>query len=95
MKEYYHLRPNNLLKDEMIMHFKGKGLKTYCIGGGVKLDDGIYRYKKTFAKCGEKDFFVGKKVHNNGVYNELCRRWEEEFPKKAEENKGYFLRYKL
>ena len=67
----YELRPNDLLKHEIIKWGVGSGLRWFIIGGGYHEDDGIYRYKKSFAPEGEFPFFVGQRVLDSGVFGDL------------------------
>jgi hypothetical protein len=70
-KEYFNMRPNDLLKYEVIKWGKEKGLKRFILGGGYGEDDGIFRYKKSFAPNGIVDFYVGKKIINKDEYMKL------------------------
>lgn len=70
-KDFFHLNANNFLKFEIIKWAKEKGLKRYILGGGYGKDDGIYKYKKSFAPNGICDFYVGKKIFNENKYKEL------------------------
>lgn len=76
---YFHLRPNDFLKYEIIKWAKDKGFKTFVLGGGYGDDDGIFKYKKSFAPNGVVDFFIGKKIYNKEIYDKLVedRRIEE------------------
>lgn len=94
LSEYYPLRPNNLLKHELIRKLKNLGLSNYCLGGGSKPGDGIYRYKKTFSKKEIIDFYIGKRVYNERVYDSICNNWKERFPKKEKQYRTYLLKYK-
>jgi hypothetical protein len=94
-QEFYPLRPNDLLKHEIINNLKQQGLKYYCIGGGKTKDDGIFRFKKTFAKKGEVDFLVGEKIHNPDIYNLLIKNWGDSHPDTKDNFKDFFLRYRL
>ncbi len=94
LEQYQQLRPNNLLKHELMGRLKGLGLKRYCLGGGKTAGDGIYRYKKTFAKNGEVDFYIGRNIHDPKAYDGLCRQWTEKFPDKTEQFKDFFLKYR-
>ena len=69
---YYHLRPNDLLKFEVIKWGQNNGLKYYILGGGYGDDDGIFRYKKSFAPNGIYTFYIGKKICNFKKYEILC-----------------------
>lgn len=62
--EYFALRPNDLLKHEAIMHLSQAGLESYVLGGGVAPDDGIFRYKRSFAPDGVVPFSVLQLVHD-------------------------------
>ena len=95
LEQYNLSRPNNLLKHEIIRELKKLSFQFYCIGGGRQPNDGIYRYKKTFAKNGEVDFCIGKRIHNPEVYDSLCRAWVQQFPEKEKTYKNYFLKYKF
>lgn len=94
-ERYYHMRPNNLLKHKIIKELKKLGFARYCIGGGAAMDDGVFRYKRTFSKDGVVEFFVGKMVHNKEAYNYLCAEWEKHFPEKVAAYRNYFLKYKI
>ncbi|GAW93296.1 lipid II:glycine glycyltransferase FemX [Calderihabitans maritimus] len=72
LEEYFPLRPNNLLKHRLIEWARQKGLKSYILGGGYQKDDGILRFKKSFARDGVIDFYVGKKLHDPEVAEWLC-----------------------
>lgn len=69
--DYFNLRPNDFLKFEIIKWAKTKGLKRFILGGGYGEDDGIFRYKKSFAPSGSQKFYIGKRVFNLEKYNKL------------------------
>lgn len=70
---YYNLRPNDLLKFGIIKWAKNNGLKHYILGGGYGDDDGIFRYKKSFAPNGIYNFYIGKKVYDFNKYDILTK----------------------
>lgn len=94
LESHYSTGANNLLKHELILKLKELNFQTYCLGGGQKIDDGIFRYKATFSKRGIVDFYIGKRIHNAGMYAHICQAWEAKFPEKKEKYKNYFLKYK-
>lgn len=65
-------RPNDLLKFEAINWCRESGRKKYILGGGYHGEDGIYRYKKSFAPYGAIPFYIGKKIWNDEIYQQLC-----------------------
>lgn len=92
-EEYFNLRPNDFLKYEIIKWAYRKGIKNFILGGGYGgEDDGIYRYKKSFAPNGIYDFYIGKKIFQPGKYKELVelRKKEKDF----EVNSNFFPEYR-
>jgi hypothetical protein len=90
-QDYFYLRPNDLLKYEIIKWAKGKGLKRFVLGGGYGSDDGIFRYKKSFAPSGLYDFYIGKKIFDEEKYEELLKmRGNEVIPT----SDAFFPRYR-
>ena len=71
-KEYYHMRPNDLLKYETIKWGHDRGLLYFILGGGHGADDGIFQYKSALAPDGIVDFYVGTDVFSDEKYKELC-----------------------
>ena len=92
---YYSSSPNPLLKHEIIKHFKNRGLKFFCLGGGYSRKDGIFKYKKSFAKSGVIDFYIGKRTYDSETYMRVIEKWENAFPNLVERNKNILLRYRL
>jgi hypothetical protein len=70
-KDYFNLRPNDFLKNEIINWSKENGLKGFVLGGGYGGDDGIFNYKRSFAPNGIYDFYIGRRIFNKDKYNEL------------------------
>lgn len=67
----FDLRPNDLLKYE-IMNWAGtNGKKRFVLGGGYVADDGIYKYKKAFAPTGVASFRVGRRIIDPAAYEAL------------------------
>jgi hypothetical protein len=70
----YDLRPNDLLKYELILRLKEHGKQRFVLGGGYEPDDGIFRYKRSFAPHGLVPFFVGRRVLEPQLYHDLTSR---------------------
>lgn len=70
--EYFDLRPNEIMKYEIMKWGHVHGLKYFVLGGGHGADDGIFNYKKGLAPNGIYNFFVGNKIFNEDIYNQLC-----------------------
>ena len=92
--DYYQFNPNSLLKDFLIEKLKGMGFDFYSMGGWQTPYDGIYKYKKSFSKNKEYDFYIGKNIHNIQVYKKVCQAWENKYPEKKENYKNRLLKYR-
>lgn len=84
-QDYFHFRPNDFLKYQIIKWAKEKGLKKFILGGGYGNDDGIFRYKKSLAPNGIYNFYIGKKIFDKEKYERLVkiRSKEDGFDKNA------------
>ncbi|MBC8184201.1 GNAT family N-acetyltransferase [candidate division KSB1 bacterium] len=92
--DYYQFNPNSLLKDFLIEKLKEMGFFYYSMGGWQTPYDGIYKYKRSFSKDKEYDFYIGKKIHNTPVYEKICQAWEIKNPDKVQDNKNILLKYR-
>ena len=88
--EYFNLRPNNLLKHVIIEWAIANGFNCFVLGGGQKLNDGIYQYKRGFFKNDIVTFYTGRKIINDAVYAEHCVN-DENLNSISE---GFFPRYR-
>ena len=70
-KDYFSLRPNDFLKYHIIKWGIENGYKQFVLGGGYGSDDGIFRYKKSFAPEGIYQFFTGEAIFDYNHYQEL------------------------
>jgi len=91
LEQYFPLRPNNLLKHEAALWAQSRGINYFLLGGGCSDNDGIFRYKRSFAPDGVRDFYVGKQVHNNVMAEKLVSLTTANLQK---ETKGYFPAYR-
>jgi hypothetical protein len=74
----FDVRPNDLLKHELMLWVKRQGKKRFVIGGGNAPDDGIFRYKRAFAPDGLAPYFVGRRVLDRVAYDRLTANHLEE-----------------
>lgn len=70
----FPLRPNDLLKHEIIRWARETGRTHFVLGGGFRPDDGIFRYKRAFAPRGEVMFRVGEWTHDVDRYGDLVAK---------------------
>lgn len=91
LKDYLKYCPNNLLLWEAIKYAKDKGFSKFHFGGGLKdsENDTLYKFKKSF--CNEtSDFYIGKRIHNEKIYDYLINQWKN----KTKKQPVLFLQYK-
>lgn len=91
LKEYLKFAPNNILMWEAINIACSSGCKCFHFGGGIRDDihDCLFRFKSGFSKS-SADFHIGKRVHNQEIYNYLIKEWERKNDKEAK----LFLQYR-
>ena len=71
--EWFQVRPNDLLKIEIMNWARSAGKKEFVLGGGYSCGDGIYRYKLSFAPGGNVPFAIGSRILDINAYEELIR----------------------
>jgi lipid II:glycine glycyltransferase (peptidoglycan interpeptide bridge formation enzyme) len=78
-REYSKFAANNFLLEKAIKLAKEKGAEQFHFGGGntVNEDDQLFKFKANFSKS-RADFYIGKKIHNKKIYDEVCAAWEIE-----------------
>lgn len=69
----FHLRPNDLLKFEIIKWAKRSGYAQFVLGGGAAESDGIFRYKRSFAPSGMRSFKTVAKVFDEEALQRLVK----------------------
>jgi hypothetical protein len=67
--KYFDLRPNDFLKYEIILWGIENNKSAFVLGGGYSGEDGIFKYKNSFAPQGIVDFKIGTKIFNKDIYN--------------------------
>lgn len=87
-EEYFAHRPNDFLKYHIIRWGFEHGYRQFVLGGGYGADDGIFRYKKSFAPEGIVRFYTGQAVFDSTAYDALCAL-RTDLP-----DSGFFPRYR-
>ncbi len=93
--EYGKYALNNILLHYAIKLAKNKGCELFHFGGGrsAAQDDSLLKFKSSFSKD-KRDFYIGKKVHNPEIYNEVVKQWREKYPSSYDKNKNLLLGYR-
>lgn len=94
-REFSRYAANNLILWYAIQKAKDRGCKLFHFGGGTTGDDNdsLLKFKKEFSKnlC---EFWIGKRVHNQPVYNQIVEQWKTNYPDSYEHNKVKLLGYR-
>ena len=71
--EYLKLGVNNKIKHDATLISRKLGAKYFHFGGGNSSDveDPLFKFKSNFSKE-RGDFYIGKKIYNQEVYNKIC-----------------------
>lgn len=69
--EYFPLRANDFLKYHIIRWGHEHNYRFFVLGGGYGADDGIFRYKKSFAPQGIIRFYTGHTIFDQEEYQNL------------------------
>lgn len=77
-------RPNDFIKYQITCWGVDEEKKDYVLGGGYKPSDSLFSYKKAFAPQGIIPFYVGKKIYNSKLYNQLVESKAQEFIDKSD-----------
>ncbi|MDR3610259.1 MAG: GNAT family N-acetyltransferase [Ignavibacteriaceae bacterium] len=95
-KEYWYLRPNDLLIKEIIQYGSDNGYTKIHLGGGrtVSPDDSLLRFKKKFSNL-TSDFYIGGKIYDEKVYTNVCKQWNDRYQHLANKYKNNILKYKF
>jgi hypothetical protein len=67
----FDLRPNDLLKYEIMLWAKQHGKHQFVLGGGYEVNDGIYQYKLAFSPNGVAPFCIGYRIFRSDLYHKL------------------------
>jgi len=94
---WFHVRPNDLLKVEIMNWARSAGKTQFVLGGGYARGDGIYRFKLSFAPTGSVPFSIGSRVLNDNAYEQMIqarRAFESMQGNQWQPNPEYFPAYR-
>jgi hypothetical protein len=74
LAEAFRLGPNYLVKHTVATWAAAQGKRGYVLGGGYQPGDGLFRYKRAWARRGEVPFKVARLVHDEHAYADLTAR---------------------
>lgn len=76
LSEYLKLSPAYILRYAVTLWGKENGYQMIHHGGGRtnNPEDSLFKFKKQFAKNTEFEFYVGKKIWDEKIYDKLCEK---------------------
>lgn len=94
-KNYYKIAANNAVLWYGIQKAKERGCKWFHFGGGTTGadDDMLLHFKQNFSKE-NGEFWIGKRIHNQEVYDSIVTQWKERYPESYQANKVKLLGYR-
>lgn len=94
-KEYLWLSPNNFMLWEAAKELQNRGVEIFHLGGGTNNDEenSLFLFKHRFSKE-TRQFYIGKQVFNDAVYEAVCEDWERKNSDKVEQFRNITLKYK-
>ena len=94
-RDYSKFAANNLILWYGIQKAKERGCKWFHFGGGTTGDDNdsLLLFKQNFSKT-KSEFWIGKRVYNQAVYDSIVEQWKTGFPENYEKNKVKLLGYR-
>ena len=89
LSDYMRYCANNLILYEVALDLCRNGIKSFHLGGGYGGDTSpLLKFKRSFNKFGDLDFYIGKKIYNKEIYDELCKA------RNIEDKDGFFPAYR-
>lgn len=95
LTDYNRTGVNTLMYWSMIKSAKAHGCHYVHFGGGTSGDpeNSLLKYKMNFSHT-LSEFWIGKRVHNQGIYDKIVAQWKEKHPKSYETHKVMLLGYR-
>lgn len=76
LNQFYNYKANTYQRWKILEYLYSIGIRKYSMGGGAVRDDGIFKFKMSFAQGCNNPFYIGTHVHNDRVYQEIIHQWE-------------------
>lgn len=95
LTEYNKTGVNTLMYWSMIKSAKAHGCHYVHFGGGTSGDpeNSLLKYKMNFSQT-LSEFWIGKNVHNQKIYDQVVSQWKEKYPESYEAHKVMLLGYR-
>ncbi len=91
--KHFDKSANTFLRFEIVKDLIDKKVKTLNIGGGIKENDSLFKYKKSFNINESSSFYIGKHIFLKDIYNTIINQWTIKYPELVEKYNNYLLKY--
>ena len=89
LSKYMKYGANNFGLYKIALDLCENGCKTFHLGGGYGGDNSpLLKFKRSFNKFGDLDFYIGKRIYNQEAYDKLCSI------RNIEDKSGFFPAYR-
>ena len=94
-KSYHKIAASNAVLWYGIKKAKERGCKWFHFGGGTTgdEDDRLLHFKHNFSKD-HGDFWIGKRVHYQKVYDDVVNQWKTKYPESYAAHRMMLLGYR-
>lgn len=93
--DYLSYSPYSILYYEIIKEAKKNQFQKVHFGGGSSAlpNDTLLQFKLNFSNT-KAEFFIGKKIYNQQIYDKVIEQWSIKFPERTEQYKNMLLKYR-
>lgn len=92
--EHSKVPATNFLLSKTVEWLQDKNIKIINLGGGLTndLNDHLFKFKSNFSKS-KNDFYIGKRIFNLKIYNDIINSWISVHGQEDYENRKHILQF--
>jgi hypothetical protein len=92
--EHAKVPATNFLLSKTVEWLQDKNISTINLGGGLTndLNDPLFKFKSNFSKS-KNDFYIGKRIFNLKIYNDIINSWISVHGQEDYENRKHILQF--
>lgn len=91
--EYRRYAPFNLLLREVARWANRKGMQQFHLGGGLAAEDTLFRFKKKFCPQGVRDFYIGRTIFDQEIFDHLVSL-REQVDNSYDQGASFLIKYR-
>jgi lipid II:glycine glycyltransferase (peptidoglycan interpeptide bridge formation enzyme) len=92
--DHYKIPSSNFMLSEIAKYGMENSINTFNLGGGTTHsdEDSLYKFKRNFSK-NIKKFYIGKRIHNHAIYDELKQQFIKEYGEEKFAQQKHLLQF--